>query len=300
MESEPLWFTSWGRSYNDEAADLLREYLDPGSDPLWPKVVQYRARVVREPARALIDFAYRDLTDDTDPAAVLASLKPAIDYQDRSSVDRAIAVMPDKPLGLDDLRLAQQDLRQGIVRLILAPAVGIDTASWTYPLTRAAIWIGRGGAHTLGPALVDVDPPHAALVARLGRVLAGALPWLRCCDGCGRVFMMLRNQKFCEPKHARFYAARAKRLKSRRGAAGKIRARSKRGAPATYPEHAIEEQHVAWIDKGASHDDEQRPSSATPRGTVRARLDRRPGDREPARRAARVRRRPRVGGRRVR
>lgn len=194
------------------------------------------ARAVTQPAAEILDFIYADKPKSDRLSSVRG-------YRPRGGLRIGAATeIRGRRTRLDAARV-QRELRRGIAELVLAP--GIEHARDPLPFGPRGEWrlprIGdvdllcvRSSAWGLGPDVVTVDYLWKIDALLGASVLLDALPWLRFCKLCGRLFFKIKRQEFCRREHGNIAAHRS---------AGE----SDRGRPRESFEAENVERHNAWL-----------------------------------------------------
>jgi hypothetical protein len=233
----PKWNEAIAREYNPNADVNLKYYVS--GDPRWADRV---ARAVRAPASALLSFAYSRSPFAPGMAAALAAV--------RAYNPRSVAGFPMPSTRVvsprQDLPELQRTIQRMIGAVILRPP-GDDaenpSTAWTLPVSFAAtVWCARSSAYGLGPELKDVEPRWVADAIRACSVLLDAIPWLRFCALCGRVFFKVKQQRVCSLRCRRVRQSRERWSRSR-----KTHPLERRGRPRTPYRESFDGAHTAWL-----------------------------------------------------
>ena len=248
MTTKWEWFP---RSYNKIATAVLRREI--GDSPQAAREIGQRGMQVAEAADATLSWIY---TDPPKGKAGIAQLGPVWRYRPRSGMWMAI----EAPKSLRDaaVREAQREVR-AVVAVTVLDAEIQDVKhgarirrlpQFTARMTVARRDLGLakhfGGGFGLGPEIFseDIRPTSMAVVLPAVAVLMDALPWIRACDLCGRLFFMIRNQRFCSRAHANVAGQRA--IRERAGHKDRDRARPRGVRPVDYSA-LITAKHLEWV-----------------------------------------------------
>lgn len=237
------------RSYNKIATAVLRREI--GDSPQVAREVGQRGMQVAEAADAILSWIYTDPPKRKE----VDQLGPVWSYRPRSGW---IGGEPKKSLRDADLREAQREVR-AVVAVTVLDAEIQDVKHGArvrrLPQFTARMAVARrdlelakyfGGGFGLGPEIIseDIKPTCMAVVLPAVAVLMDALPWIRACDLCGRLFFMIRNQRFCSRAHAKVAGQRA--IRERAGHKDRDRDRPRGVRPVDYSA-SITAKHLEWV-----------------------------------------------------
>jgi hypothetical protein len=230
------WSLSLVREYNRVADSNLRRYVEAD-----PRSAYRTARRVSAPAVALLTFAY------TEPPL-------------RSSAVQALAVVRTyPPRGLEratpgqfkttserGLAQVQEQVRRALAGLILKPTVedpDNPRGYWKTPQPfTATMHCYRSSPYGLGPDFESMRPPWMADVLRAATVLLDAIPWLRYCALCGRLFFKVKRQRVCGRRCGVVSQSRERWRREKKGDPSEHR-----GRPRTDYAGPIGAAHQGWI-----------------------------------------------------
>jgi hypothetical protein len=247
------------RAYNGDADGALKATLE-GAGRKEYRFVQMVATSVEESARALLAFAYADSPRVT---AARALLETVLRYAPRRGA-LSLYASPKLALRASEVAEVQGYARKAIARLILSWR-DHDMQRWDLPKVTLRPTVIRVGAWGLGPEVVSergaVDRPARLAAWKVADVLSDAMPWLRHCRVCGRLFYRVKAKAFCGPEHARVFFAREQRKVDREAdrRAGRKAGKLRRGAKPIAYEETIIRQHRAWTAQAARREQLSRP-----------------------------------------
>ncbi|MFQ5932971.1 MAG: hypothetical protein ACE5MM_11240 [Nitrospiraceae bacterium] len=242
----PEWTTQDGEWYNKRLkrnAQLAREKR-ARVDARLDRVIANR---VASPTRALLDFLYADLEEHS-VQDISKSLKQIFDYSSVRGLGARFKVNPIS-WSAKDLRRAQAALHRGVAQLVLLDED--ETGHWRLPKIEMVLDAVRSGYSlwALGPEVTSnpdaLTPRWMRIVYPASLVLVDAMPWLRFCKLCGRLFFQVKVQKFCSEEHSKISYGRQRKRKTKRDPHG----RPQRGRPLKDYTSEIESTHTAWLNR---------------------------------------------------
>jgi hypothetical protein len=184
------------------------------------------ARQLRASASALLEFVHGD-----------APLSGLLNFA-HARPERALFVVggPTATFTRRQVRTAQREVRRGVAALILRDGPG---NLWKLPPSSQARFVcSQGDLLGYGPQLVVVRPEHVALTLAAAAILVDALPWLRFCPLCGKLFFKVSRQSGCTPSHVDTMRARRRPRKH---------AEERRGRPQQDFSGWAVAQYTAWL-----------------------------------------------------
>jgi hypothetical protein len=207
---------------------------------------QERWRGVRQPAVALLSFAYRELVDEGVQAAK-GELAEVCEYKGGSPSFHKYKRQRISPI---EMKMIQSDVRSALARLFLRYPIWVEQLGkrelerqdglWLVGgELKAAYWRGGGGAGLGLRFMVEITPAHLRVVLLAMNVLTDAFLWLRFCEVCGRIFFKVKSKLGCRPK-----CSIVRQGRRRIPEEGK---RSNRGRKREAFEAPIEKVHADWI-----------------------------------------------------
>src|SRR5262249_24233414 len=112
----------------------------------------------------------------------------------------------------------------------------------TLPPFTATMHLARSGPYGLGPDPRTVRPSWMADVLRAATVLLDAMPWLRYCGLCGRLFFQVKSQRVCSRRCSVVVQSRRRWTRAKKG-----RPAERRGRPRTDYASVVAAAHQRWM-----------------------------------------------------
>jgi hypothetical protein len=203
-------------------------------------------RNVRPAAVALVEFAYESLTP-MEPSTLERVAQWQTALFSYPVLGWSLRMPPPGPHSVsysnEQIRFVQREIRAALVWLVLAPDrdTPVGGLCWKQPPAQVAVNFFHSSVDQ--PRVeVWVTPPQLQFVFAAGAVLAAALPWLRFCELCGRLFFKVKRQRVCGSRCKVAFQSRERSAHHRKGDETERRGRKRKDYA-----RLIAPEHAAWI-----------------------------------------------------